>query len=151
MHLQPFVQGGTTFALQTTWNICLATSLHSHRFNLSTVATSPSASRRATLLKKTPPVPQTQLLVPSLLAVHTWRHLNDTTVSSLSFWYDYIWDTSRKWRDRSRLQLSIWHVLALVLESPRKAHSLEDMHNYTCFYARPPETSFFKSDLSLNI
>lgn len=87
----------------------------------------------------------------SLLAVHTWRHHNDTTVNSLSFWHDFIWDTSRNWRDRNRLPLSIWNVSALVLKSPRKAHSLEDMYNYTSFNARPPETSFFKCDLSLNI
>lgn len=88
---------------------------------------------------------------PSLLAVHTWRHLYDTPVNSLSFWHDCIWDTSRNGRDRNRLQLSIQHVSALVLKSPRKVHSLEYTYNYTCFNARPPETSFFEHDLSLNI
>lgn len=84
---------------------------------------------------------------PSLLAVHTWRHVNDTTANSPSFSHDFIWDTSRNWRHRNRLLPSIWYVSALVLKSPRKAHFLEDMYNYTCFNARPPETSFFKCDL----
>lgn len=74
----------------------------------------------------------------SYLKASLWYHIN-----SLSFWHDCNWDTSRNGRDRNGLQLSIWHVSALVLKSPRKAQTLGHTYNYTCFTARTLETSFF--------
>lgn len=150
MHLQPFLQGGTTAALQTTWNIILASSFPSHQLILSSVATSPSASGRATLLKEPHPVSRIQLLVPhfsQFILGGIWMTQSKQFLIPVQLDQGH----TQNWRDRHRLQLGIQQVSVSVLEAPRKAHSLEHMHNYICFNTRPPETLFFKHDFSLNM
>lgn len=123
MHLQPFLQGGTTAALQTTWNIILASSFPSHRLIRSSMATSPSASGRAMLLKEPHPVSPIQLLVPhfsQFILGGIWMTQNKQFLIPIQLDQGHI----QNWRDRNRLQLGIQHVSVSVLEAPRKAHSL---------------------------